>query len=98
MESFSPAVLARLTVDDFRRYAPDLSKAAALNLLHRIETALRTAVRQEREACTGLCQERQALWASTEERAGTPAPLRQEARARSNEAAWLADAIRARET
>jgi GGDEF domain-containing protein len=98
MEQLSRAVLARLTVDEFRRCVPELSKAAAADLLHRIATALGTAVRQEREACAGLCRERQALWASTEERPGTPAPLRQEARARSNEAAWLGDAIRARET
>jgi len=96
MEQFSPAALARMTADEFRRGGPELPEAAAADLVHRIETALRAALLHEREACAALCRERRALWGSAEERPGAPAPLRQEARARSNEATWIEDAIRAR--
>src|SRR5574337_186213 len=96
MEEFSPSALARLTADEFRRDVPGLSQAGIADLAHRIETILRAALIHEREACADLCRQRRELWGSAEERPGTPAPLRQEARARSNEAAWLEDAIRAR--
>ncbi len=96
MEQFAPAALARLTAEEFRRSGPALSEGATADLAHRIETALRTALLSEREACADLCRQRRELWGSTEERPGVPDPLRQEARARSNEAAWLEDAIRAR--
>jgi hypothetical protein len=95
-EQFSPAALARLAVEEFRRSGPALSEGASADLAHRIETVLRTALLHEREACAALCRRRRELWGSTEERPGAPALLRQEARARSNEAAWLEDALRAR--
>lgn|SRR5574342_393902 len=95
MQQFSPAALARLTADEFRRDGPGLTEAAAADLAHRVETALRAALIHEREACADLCRRRRELWGSAEG-PGAPAPLRQEARARSNEAAWLEDAIRAR--
>ena len=96
MEQFPAAALARLTVDETLRSGPALPDGAAADLAHRIETALRTALLHEREACADLCRQRRELWGSAEERPGAPAPLRQETRARSNEAAWLEDAIRAR--
>ena len=61
-----------------------------------METALRTAVRQERLACVAECERRRTLWAETEDRSSTPPSLRTEARFRANEAAVLADALRAR--
>ncbi|HEY1334452.1 MAG TPA: hypothetical protein VGF31_09370, partial [Myxococcaceae bacterium] len=63
---------------------------------HQIETSLRTAVRQERQACVAECERRRVLWAGTEDRSGTPSSLRTEARFRGNEAAVLADVLRAR--
>jgi len=73
-----------------------LDEEAIRDLGHRIETALRTAVRLERAACEAACAARALLWSSTADRVATPASLRVEARARANEAQYLVDAIRAR--
>jgi len=59
----------------------------------RIEIALRV----EREECASICDHREQLWRNTEESAEKPPHLRGEARQRSIEAAWIGDAIRARE-
>ena len=97
MSDFSPGDLARMIVTDFGRAAGHaMSSAVALDLANRIETALRSAIRHERTACARLCEERFRLWESTAEREQTPAALRAEARSRSNEAAYLADAVNAR--
>jgi len=66
------------------------------DLLHRLETALRTAILHEREACIEVCTQRRDLWLVTEERSDAPPSLRAEARFRSNEASYLVDALRAR--
>ncbi|HYG69976.1 MAG TPA: hypothetical protein VD838_20040 [Anaeromyxobacteraceae bacterium] len=97
MNQLSPEALARFLSEDFRRAHPELTEAMAQDLAVRLETALRVAIRDEREACAAECERRRALWAATEEKAETPAQLRAEARARANEAALLADALRARE-
>jgi hypothetical protein len=55
-------------------------------------------MRHEREAHVELCVRRRELWERTADRAGTPAGLAAEARARANEAAYLADAIGAHGT
>jgi hypothetical protein len=60
-----------------------------------IETAPRTTMRIERSACVAECARRHDLWSSYEDRDDVPAALRGEARARANEAAHLADALRA---
>jgi hypothetical protein len=96
MEELSLAAVAAMTARDVLRAHPDLGGSAAEDLAHRLETALRTAVRQERLACVAECERRKALWTETEERPATPPSLRTEARFRANEAAVLADALRAR--
>lgn len=96
MEELSLASVALMTARDVLRAHPVLGAAGAEDLAHRIETALRTAVRQERLGCIDECEGRRTLWSETEERAGTPPSLRAEARFRGNEAAVLADALRAR--
>jgi len=96
MEELSPAVVAAMTARDVLRAHPGLGAAGVEDLSHRIETALRTAIRQERLACVGECERRRALWAETEDRSSTPPALRAEARFRGNEASVLADALRAR--
>ena len=96
MEELSLAAIAAMTARDVLRAQPGLGPARAEDLAHRIETALRTAVRQERLGCVGECERRRVLWAETEDRSSTPASLRTEARFRGNEAAVLADALRAR--
>jgi hypothetical protein len=64
------------------------------DLARRLEIALREAMQAGCEASARLCLERQALWEATEARSTTTEPMRAEARHRSNEAAYLADAIR----
>ena len=96
MEELPLAALARMIAADVLRAHPSVGSAAAEAITHRLETALRTAVRQERLACVAECERRRDLWTGTEERPGTPPSLRAEARFRANEAAVLADALRAR--
>ena len=96
MEEPSLASIAAMTARYVLRAHPGLGDAGAEDLAHRIETALRTAVRQERLACVGECERRRMLWAETEDRSSTPPSLRTEARSRGNEAAVLADTLRAR--
>ncbi|HEY1907182.1 MAG TPA: hypothetical protein VGG91_14135 [Myxococcaceae bacterium] len=96
MEELSLASVAAMTARDVLRAHPALGAAGAEDLAHRVETALRTVVRQERLACIGECERRRMLWSETEDRAGTPPSLRTEARSRGNEATVLADALRAR--
>lgn len=98
MEELSLAAVAAMTARDVLRAHPGLGASGAEDLAHRLETALRTAVRQERLACVAECERRKALWTATEERSATPPSLRTEARFRANEAAVLADALRARGT
>ena len=98
MEELAPSALARMIAADALRSHPGLGAAGAEDLAHRLETALRTAVRQERLACVDECERRRSLWTETEERPSTPPSLRTEARFRANEAAVLADALRTRLT
>ena len=98
MEELSLAAIAAMTAREVLRAHPGLGSSGVADLAHRLETALRTAVRQERLACVAECERRKALWTETEERPATPPSLRSEARSRANEAAVLADALRARST
>ena len=95
-EEFSIAALARMIAGDTARAHRGLGAAGMEDLAHRLETALRTAVLRERRACVAECERRRDLWTATEERPGTPPSLKAEARFRANEAAVLADALRAR--
>ena len=98
MEAPSIGSFARMIAEDALRENPGLGPSGAEALAHRLETALRTVVREERLACAAECDRRRALWTGTEERAGTPPSLRAEARFRASEAAVLGDALRARST
>jgi len=95
MEALSLALLARMISTDFARACGCAPTDAMLgDLANRIETGLRTATRHQRDAFVAQCDARAELWIRTEQRAGAPAVLRAEARARGNEAAHLADALR----
>jgi hypothetical protein len=97
MDDLSPAALARFVSDDFgREHAPGFTEEMRRELAIRIETVLKTAIRIERSACVAECVRRHDLWSSYEDRNQVPSALRGEARARANEAAHLADALRAR--
>jgi hypothetical protein len=90
-----PSVVARFVADDFfAAFDPHASADARMSLATRIETALHAAIAEERSECAELCDKRADLWQRTET---TPSPLRAEARPRSVEAAFIADAIRARD-
>jgi hypothetical protein len=70
---------------------------APLNLPARIAARLEATVNamlfRERERCVAICKRRAALWSNTDM---TSSPLgREESRARTNEATYIADAIRA---
>ena len=95
MGDFSVPLLARVIAKDFAGASGlALSGGALQDLAHRIETGMRTAVHQQRELLVAQCDARVELWRRSEERAGAPESLRAEARARANEAAYLADVVR----
>jgi hypothetical protein len=99
MNPLSPEAVSRFVAEDFRRAHPlAVTAAMAQELAVRLETALRSAIGEERDACILECTRRHELWNAYEERTGVPSQLRVEARARANEAALLADALRARGT
>jgi hypothetical protein len=50
-------------------------------------------VRAERERCVRICRRRAELWRKTSIARNGPAAAREEARARANEATYLADLI-----
>lgn len=75
-ETLSLAAIARLIAADILRAHPPLGSGGAEDLRHRLETALRTAVREERLACAAECERRRTLWTETEQRASTPPGLR----------------------
>lgn len=86
----SPATIAHNIVDElFAAVGAAGTSDARMQLFVRIENALRAAIDDERAECAGVCDRRQQFW---ERRA----PSAAEVRARSAEAGWLADAIRAR--
>jgi len=96
MEHLSPSAIAAAVLADLDRDRPgELSARLRQDLVHRLETALRTAARQDRDACIEICAQRRDLWLATEDRADAPPSLRAEARHRSNEASYLLDALRA---
>lgn len=95
MVDLTPDVIARFVTDDFfaanATPAPDGGRR---DLAARVETALRAAIRAERVAIATLCDKRAKLWADAEGKSRIPEHARVEARARSNEAPFIADAVR----
>lgn len=96
MGEFSPEVLATVVAEQFGdAHAGAVTASMREDLARRLERALRDATLAARKAAAELCREHQALWVATEARPTTSEPLRAEARARANEAAYLSDAIEA---
>ncbi|HVT09021.1 MAG TPA: hypothetical protein VHO67_16290 [Polyangia bacterium] len=97
MEHLSPEVLATVVAEKFGdSYGGIISAAMREDLARRVERALLEAVVADRKPAAAICLDRQALWEAAEARPATPDPLRAEARARANEAAYLADAVQCR--
>jgi hypothetical protein len=94
MEKLPPEVLARAAVEQVTAVhgalvTPELRR----DLMRAIDRALRTAIHLEHDACVAVCRARHRLWEGTVDKPTTPEALRAEARARANEAAYLADAL-----
>jgi hypothetical protein len=85
--------------------AVEATEAALRELLAEIPSDVRRRVSQEvgvlieehvqgeRERCVAMCRRRADLWRKTSAAKSTVAAAREEARARANEAAYLADLI-----
>jgi hypothetical protein len=94
MKDLSPEVLATVVAETFGdAYGGIVNTVMRDDLARRVERAIREAMVVERKATAALCLERQSLWVATEARPTSHERLRAEARARANEAAYLADAI-----
>ena len=65
----------------------------AARITARLEEGINELLCRERERCVAICKRRAALWSNTAS-ASSP-PGREESRARTNEATYIADAIRA---
>jgi hypothetical protein len=82
--------------DLVRRELPDASDNTRQSLVTAVTNLLIEAVNHERERAVGVCRKRADLWRKTPSANG-PAAIREEARARANEAAYLADLLDAGE-
>jgi hypothetical protein len=96
MERMPIEVLATVVATELAAAHPEIDDALRDIIATRIETGMNRLARQERDACVALCLERQAMWEATEARSTIAEPLRHEARARSNEAQAIADALATR--
>jgi len=97
MEQLSPEILATVVAEKFGdAYGGIITSGMREDLARRVERALMEALAADRKAAAAVCLDRQALWETTEARIATPDHLRAEARARANEAAYLADAVQCR--
>src|SRR5688500_6774419 len=97
MREMPSEILARAALEQVAAaHGAALTSEMRRDLILAIDKAVRTAVQIERDACVDLCQHRQRLWEVTGDKPTTPEALRPEARARANEAAYLADALAGR--
>jgi hypothetical protein len=94
MDRLSLEDLASDFSSEFLAAHSEIPKEKRDDLQRMLLGAARRAVQNERQACLAVCEKRQAMWEATEARSTIAEPLRTEARARSNEAAVIADAIR----
>lgn len=82
-------ILTREILDEIN--AP-LDAGLAARVSARLEQAVKKLLHRERERCVAICKRRAALWSNT---ALASSPLgREESRTRTNEATFIADAIR----
>jgi hypothetical protein len=87
------AALHLLAQEILNEINPPVAIGLAARITARLEEAIDHLLYSERERCVAICKRRAALWSNT---AMSSSPLgREESRARSNEATYIADAIRA---
>ena len=73
--------------------ARHVSEKPPEKLLDAIAELIESAVGRERERCAAVCRERAALWRRTPSASADLPSAREEARARANEASYLADLL-----
>lgn len=72
----------------------EIPEALRTDLLKRISALVEEEVRRERDRCVQICRKRSDLWHRTLAATAPGVPqAREEARARSNEATYLADLL-----
>jgi hypothetical protein len=87
------AAIQSLTQEILNETNPPVPIDLAARITARLEEAINDLLYRERERCVAICKRRAALWSNT---ALASSPLgREESRARTNEATYIADAIRA---
>lgn len=69
----------------------ELTPAARTWLVSRVADLVEAAVDDERRRCVEVCRQRAELWQRTTAAKSSVVPARDEARARANEARYLAD-------
>ena len=79
-----------------RRQLPDAADNSREALVTAITNLLIEHVHTERDRAVRICRKRSELWRTTTNASGPP-PAREEARARANEASYLADLLEAGE-
>ncbi len=84
-------ILAQRILDEFN--AAPVREDLTARITARLEEALYEWLYRERERCVAICKRRAALWSNTL-MSSSPSG-REECRARTNEAIYIADAIRA---
>jgi hypothetical protein len=81
--------LAREILNEIKARVPDDLSA---RITAHLEEALNDMLYRERERCVAICKRRASLWSNTA--MATSPQGREESRARTNEANYIADAIR----
>lgn len=91
--SADTAAIQSLAHEILSEISAPVSAELASRIAARLEGAVNQFLYRERERCVAICKKRAALWSNT---AMASSPLgREESRARTNEATYIADAIRA---
>jgi hypothetical protein len=76
-----------------RELLTDVPSNVRRRILQEVGVLIEEHVQEERERCVAMCQRRGALWKKTSAAKSGVAAAREEARARANEARYLADLI-----
>ena len=82
--------------EDLAEHLPELDSEARQRLARQLAGRLQSAVERERERCVEACRHRAELWRRTRAAKSSADRTREEARARANEAQYLADWIETR--
>jgi hypothetical protein len=87
------AAIRNLAQEILNEINAPIAVGVSASITARLEEAINEMLYRERERCVAICKRRAALWSNT---AMSASPMgREESRARTNEATYIADAIRA---